>query len=176
MISEGGVEKSSLKKYIIARIELPVEIMSDGSFHTHTDRAQLDFLKCDQLPPIKDYQGIFLDDVVDKFFNQPTEDEPIFIVKTEPRNEPVAEPAAEPFTSPVAEPFTSPVAEPFTSPVAEPFTSPVAEPFENVLSKNEIDHFLSNYTDKKRTHSKNTSFRSYKNKRNHRMTAKKLDD
>jgi hypothetical protein len=166
MISEGGVEKSSLKKYIIARIELPVEIMSDGSFHTHTDRAQLDFLKCDQLPPIKDYQGIFLDDVVDTFFNQPTEDEPIFIVKTEPRPEPVPEP----------EPFTSPVSEPFTSPVSEPFTSPVSEPFENVLSKNEIDHFLSNYTDKKRTHSKNTSFRSYKNKRNHRMTAKKLDD
>jgi len=39
-------------KYVIATIKLPIEMLADGTFKTHADRADIGFLPCGSLPPI----------------------------------------------------------------------------------------------------------------------------
>ena len=42
----------SNNKYIVATIKLPIEMLSDGTFKTNSDRADISFLQCASLPPI----------------------------------------------------------------------------------------------------------------------------
>ena len=46
------------KKYVIANIRLPVEMLEDGTMKTHTDRADIQFETCDELPPINQTQNM----------------------------------------------------------------------------------------------------------------------
>jgi hypothetical protein len=39
-------------KYVIATIKLPIEMLADGTFKTHADRADIGFLPCSSLPTI----------------------------------------------------------------------------------------------------------------------------
>jgi hypothetical protein len=39
-------------KYVIATIKLPIEMLADGTFKTHADRADIGFVPCGSLPPI----------------------------------------------------------------------------------------------------------------------------
>ena len=103
------------KKYIIAQIELPIEIISEGDYRILNDHAQLQFFKCNALPPSKNYDNVFLGDIFHRFFSD--EAEPDFVFKqAEPVTEPVPEPVPEPLTEPVPEPLTEPVPEPLTEP------------------------------------------------------------
>ena len=189
------------KKYIIAQIELPIEIISEGDYRILNDHAQLQFFKCNALPPSKNYDNVFLGDIFHRFFSD--EAEPDFVFKqAEPVTEPVPEPVPEPLTEPVPEPLTEPVPEPLTEPLTEPVPEPLTEPLPEPLTEplteplpepvpepltepsyriqmtsEEIENFLVQYPpSQKRSRSKNTSFRQYKTKRNHRITSKKLDD
>ena len=47
-----------MSKYIIARIELPLEIFPDGKYETRQDHVSIEFVKCDELPPKSDLTGI----------------------------------------------------------------------------------------------------------------------
>lgn len=47
-----------MSKYIIARIELPLEIFPDGKYETCQEHVSIDFVKCDKLPPKNDLTGI----------------------------------------------------------------------------------------------------------------------
>ena len=169
------------KKYIIAQIELPIEIISEGDYRILNDHAQLQFFKCNALPPSKNYDNVFLGDIFHRFFSD--EAEPDFVFKqAEPVTEPVPEPVPEPLTEPVPEPLTEPLPEPLTEPLTEPLPEPVPEPltepsYRIQMTSEEIENFLVQYPpSQKRSRSKNTSFRQYKTKRNHRITSKKLDD
>ena len=137
------------KKYIIAQIELPIEIISEGDYRILNDHAQLQFFKCNALPPSKNYDNVFLGDIFHRFFSD--EAEPDFVFKQ---------------------------AEPVTEPVPEPVPEPLTEPSYRIqMTSEEIENFLVQYPpSQKRSRSKNTSFRQYKTKRNHRITSKKLDD
>jgi hypothetical protein len=46
------------KKYVIANIRLPVEMLEDGTMKTHTDRADIQFETCYELPPINKTQNM----------------------------------------------------------------------------------------------------------------------
>ena len=50
-----------MSKYIIARIELPLEIFPDGKYETCQDHISIDFVKCNELPPKSDLTGIGID-------------------------------------------------------------------------------------------------------------------
>ena len=39
------------KKYIMAQINIPIEVLSDGQTRPHVRCAQIEFLPCDKLPP-----------------------------------------------------------------------------------------------------------------------------
>ena len=42
------------KKYIYACIRVPMEVMPDGKYEPCTDRMQIAFERCDELPPVID--------------------------------------------------------------------------------------------------------------------------
>ena len=66
-------------KYMIARIEIPVEIMPDGSHVNHNNRVSVNFYKCDYLPPIQNHEGIDIEDILENIFSN-ADEEPEFIV------------------------------------------------------------------------------------------------
>ena len=39
------------KKYIMAQINIPIEVLTNGQTHPHVRCAQIEFLPCDKLPP-----------------------------------------------------------------------------------------------------------------------------
>jgi hypothetical protein len=154
-------ESDEPKKYIIAQIELPIEIISEGDYRILNDHAQLQFFKCNALPPSKNYDNVFLGDIFHRFFSDDVE--PEFVFK---RAEPVPEPLNETPDEPVPEPLNETPDEPVTEPS-----------YRIQMTSEEIENFLVQYPpSQKRSRSKNTSFRQYKTKRNHRITSKKLDD
>jgi hypothetical protein len=53
-----------MNKYIIARIELPLEIFPDGKYETCEEHISIDFVKCDKLPPKNDLTGIDLSKIL----------------------------------------------------------------------------------------------------------------
>jgi hypothetical protein len=65
-----------MNKYIIARIELPLEIFPDGKYETCEEHISIDFVKCDKLPPKNDLTGIDLSKILEKMdfinINKPT--------------------------------------------------------------------------------------------------------
>ena len=161
---------TSEKKYIIAQIELPIEIGSNNDFQILNDHAQLQFFKCDTLPPSKNYDNIFLDEIIDRFFSKPEECEEESDIVFKQNND----------TEEVDAPY-----EPMPFCDEETLEETLEEPVPvtiNHFSKrermtdSEVHTFFKNYPIEKRSRSKNTSFRQYKNKRNHRITSKKLDD
>jgi hypothetical protein len=42
------------KKYIYACVRVPMEVMPDGKYEPCTDRMQITFERCDELPPVID--------------------------------------------------------------------------------------------------------------------------
>ena len=42
------------KKYIYACVRVPMEVMPDGKYEPCTDRMQIAFERCDELPPVID--------------------------------------------------------------------------------------------------------------------------
>ena len=162
---------TNAKKYIIAQIELPIEVLASGEFQILNDHAQLQFFKCNALPPSKNYDNVFLDDILHRFFSEDAE--PDFVFK---QTEKVID--DEPVTEPLPEPVPEPVPEPAPEPAPEPVPEPVTDPSYRIqMTSEEIEKFLVQYPpSQKRSRSKNTSFRQYKTKRNHRITSKKLDD
>ncbi len=55
-----------MSKYIIARIELPLEIFPDGKYETCQEHVSIDFVKCDELPPKSDLTGIDFNKILEK--------------------------------------------------------------------------------------------------------------
>ena len=55
-----------MSKYIIARIELPLEIFPDGKYETHQEHVSIEFVKCDELPPKSDLTGIDFNKILEK--------------------------------------------------------------------------------------------------------------
>ena len=53
-----------MSKYIIARIELPLEIFPDGNYDTCQEHASIEFIKCDELPPKSDLTGIDFNNIL----------------------------------------------------------------------------------------------------------------
>jgi len=207
MISVIEHENLESKKYIIAQIELPIEILSDGSFHTHNDHARLQFFKCSKLPPRQDYTNVFLDEVIQNLFSHDDKD---IIIKNirEPElkrnNSPVFDQVSKgtqqlsPNQTKLVEDFEPEITiknihsdsdtesffvyddesiddESIVETPTEPIIDPNLEPVKEVMTQQEIQYFLSQYPNTKRTHSKNTSFRQYKQKQNHRITSKRID-
>jgi hypothetical protein len=76
-------------KYITARIEIPIEIKSDGSHVKYNDRTQVSFFRCEHLPPQQDYENIRFSEILENLLETATEvskededvEEPQFIVK-----------------------------------------------------------------------------------------------
>jgi hypothetical protein len=48
------------KKYIMAQINIPIEILSNGQTRPHVQCAQIAFSPCDQLPPEHDNPNQFI--------------------------------------------------------------------------------------------------------------------
>ena len=48
------------KKYIMAQINIPIEVLSDGQTRPHVRCAQIEFLPCDKLPPEHDNPNQFI--------------------------------------------------------------------------------------------------------------------
>ena len=55
-----------MSKYIIARIELPLEIFPDGRYETRQEHASIEFIKCDELPTKTDLTGIDFNKILEK--------------------------------------------------------------------------------------------------------------
>lgn len=55
-----------MSKYIIARIELPLEIFPDGKYETCQEHVSIEFVKCDELPPKSDLTGIDFNKILKK--------------------------------------------------------------------------------------------------------------
>lgn len=48
------------KKYIMAQINIPIEVLTNGQTHPHIRCAQIEFLPCDKLPPEHDNPNQFI--------------------------------------------------------------------------------------------------------------------
>lgn len=62
-----------MSKYIIARIELPLEIFPDGKYETRQEHSSIDFIKCDELPPKKDLTGIDFSKILESMMLTPNQ-------------------------------------------------------------------------------------------------------
>jgi len=78
-------------KYIIARIDIPIEVLPDGSHINHNDRSKVHFLRCHLLPPKQNHDDMDYQEILSNLLNtsssitnmEEDEDEPVFIVKCE---------------------------------------------------------------------------------------------
>ena len=48
------------KKYIMAQINIPIEVLTNGQTRPHVRCAQIEFLPCDKLPPEHDNPNQFI--------------------------------------------------------------------------------------------------------------------
>jgi hypothetical protein len=80
-------------KYIIARIEIPIEITTDGSHVKHSDRTQINFFHCDILPAKQDHENLVFSEILEnlletssenKFSEYDSDDLPIIVKTQEP--------------------------------------------------------------------------------------------
>jgi len=53
-------QRTMEKKYIMAQINIPIEVLSDGQTRPHIRCAQIEFLPCDKLPPEHDNPNQFI--------------------------------------------------------------------------------------------------------------------
>jgi hypothetical protein len=78
-------------KYIIARIDIPIEVLPDGSHINHNDRSKVHFLRCHLLPPKQNHDDMDYQEILSNLLNtsssitnmEEDEDEPVFMVKCE---------------------------------------------------------------------------------------------
>ena len=143
------------RRIILAKIEIPIEFLPDGSHINHNDRACVNFYRCPLLPPQQNYDdvdfGEILEDLLSEGIPQDLVDDenPIFIMK-EPEIELDAELEEEKVLEEVEE---------TASPIEK-------EPDEYFIQKSEIPTSL-------RQPSKNTSFKCHVSKGKKSMTYKK---
>lgn len=82
-------------KYIIARIDIPIEVLPDGSHINHNDRSKVHFLRCNLLPPKQNHNDMDYQEILSNLLNtsssitnmEEDEDEPVFMVKCEDINQ-----------------------------------------------------------------------------------------
>ena len=65
------------KKYIMAHIKIPIEILEDGQQISHMNRTIIDFDACNELPPEQDIDNIDFTEALQQLLNQEKTEEVI---------------------------------------------------------------------------------------------------